>query len=176
MRFCYPQSFLLHEIEEKGFGETILTDLAVDFYHYSIKRRCRRHYTFATRLLERKIGRDERKTERRRGGWFLILSENGGGMRSEGRSIAVSRINSRLPADSIDGRLPSWNLWRWRPRCCPFGNWSKERARKECSFASGFDLRTKRRDYVSDEVFEWRTAEGWRGGRGEGRRNGKLSH
>lgn len=137
MRSRYPQSFLLHEIEEKGFGETILPDFAVDFYHYSIERRCRRHYTPATRLLERKMGKDERKMGRRRGGWFLILWRigEGRGIRCKGKSRAgetISRINLRLSADSIDGHFSSWKLPETRRYS--FGNWSKEFVRERVRF------------------------------------------
>lgn len=75
------------------------SDLVVDFYHYLIKRR---HYTSASRLLKRKIDRDKPKMGRRRRSWFLILLKNG---EIDGGET-VSRINSRLPADSIDGRFP----------------------------------------------------------------------
>lgn len=152
MRSRYPQSFLLHEIEEKGFEETNLPDRAVDFYHYSIERRCRRHYTPATRSLERKMGKDERKMGRRRGGWFLILWRIG-----EGREYDPwgDRGRGRRSWELIHNCQQILLTFTFRP-----GN-SRRRdvtplvTGAKSLFASEFDLWTKRRDYVSVGFWKW---------------------
>lgn len=108
--------------------------------------------------------RDERKTEWRWGGWFLILRRMG--RDTEERSTGgggrgtVSRINSRLPADSIDGRFPSRNSRRWRPRCFPSVTGAKNEHEKSL-FASGGTIFERNKEIMFPTIFdEWRTAGG----------------
>lgn len=174
MRSRDVKPFFLYEIEEKGSRRN---DLVVDFYRYLIKRRCRRHYTSATRLLERKIGRDERKMGWRRGSWFLILPKNGGeggydprGDRWRGKGSWELIRDCQQILLTVAFRSGT-SRRRWRARCRPIDNWSEERVRKEFVREQVRFMSEAKRLCFRWFFDEWRTAK-----RKERRRNGKLSH
>lgn len=86
----------------------------------------------------------------------------------------VSRINSRLPADSIDGRFPSRrDSQRWRPKLTLLSSkvdrdvspWhitgaKNDSRRKEFTFSRAqLESRTKRRNYILRQIYKRQTKE-----------------